>query len=70
MKPACITNMDIVSLEIVAKEHTKKKVVVVLLGARRQEFATKDTQKSVKNIIQIEDANLAVILLTNIQESL
>ena len=36
-----------------------------------QDFSTKDTQNSVKkNIVQIEDANLAVIVLTNIQESL
>ena len=48
MEPACITNMDIVSLEMVAKEHTTKKVVVILLSARGQDFGTKDSQKSVK----------------------
>ena len=47
MERACIINMDIVSLEMVAKEQTTKKVVVVLLGARGQDFAIKDTQKSV-----------------------
>ena len=70
MEPACITNMDIVSLEMVAKKHTTNKVVAVLLGARGKDFPTKDTLKSVKNIIQIEDANLANLAYQHSKESI
>ena len=38
-----MTHMDIVSLKIVAREHTMKKSVVVLMGAKGQNIDTKDT---------------------------
>ena len=70
MEPACTTNMDIASLEIFAREHTTKKRVIGLMGAKGQNFATKDTLKPVKDTMQKKDANLEVIVLTNIQKSL